>query len=66
MANPLMTMNNQQQKPKSIAEAFREFRQGFTGDADAKIAELVKSGQVTQQQVDAVYQLVQFARGMKK
>lgn len=66
MANPLAQRFGvvPQAKPKSIVEQFREFRQSFTGDPQAKINEMLASGQVTQAQVKQATELANLIKAM--
>lgn len=68
MANPLMQRFGvvPQAQPKSIAQQFREFRAGFSGDPQAKINELVSSGKVTQAQVNQATEVANMIKAMCK
>lgn len=60
MSNPIFQamggrsfpMNN----PMNMMQAFQKFRQTFQGDPKAEIDRRLKSGEITQEQVDAAFQ----------
>lgn len=68
MANPLMSrlgVANRQQ-PKSVAQQFKEFRASFRGDPQAKINEMLASGQITQEQLNQATELANLVKGFRK
>ena len=54
MSNPLLrvALVSRKNDSKSIVEQFKEFRNSFNGDTQAKIDELLASGRVTQFQIN--------------
>lgn len=57
MANPLASLQSNSNQPQSIVEAYKQFRNSFTGDPQQKINDMLNSGQVTQEQVNQATQL---------
>lgn len=45
---------------------FNQFRAGFTGDAKAEVEKLIRSGKVSQQQLNSVQAMANQLRGMIK
>lgn len=66
MANPLATRGQTQTQRRNLVQEFAEFRRTFKGDPNAKLNELLSSGQVTQQQVDNIMGLLSAVRGYRK
>lgn len=65
MANPIYA-HMQNQMPQSggnIFQQFMRFKNGFSGNAQAQVQQLLNSGKVTQAQYDAA---VQQARNLQK
>lgn len=59
MANPLFDMMGM----PPIVKQFMEFRQNFTGDAQAQVQQLLNSGRISQSQYD---QAVQQAKALQQ
>lgn len=59
MNNPLYNDFQQQQAGGNILQQFRQFCQGFRGDPQQKIQELMNSGKVSQQQYNGAVQMAQ-------
>lgn len=56
MANPLLGLmkgSASQGSRPDIATQFREFRQNFKGDPNKAINDMLRSGQITQQQLES-------------
>lgn len=68
MGNPLFSSLGVVQSPakRSIVDQFKEFRQSFTGDPQAKLDELLASGKVTKEQINNATMLVEMMRGLSK
>ena len=49
---------------KSIIEKFNEFRNSFNGDKQAKINEMLASGQITQQQLNEATEMAKMIKGL--
>lgn len=66
MSNPLVNIVGAQSynKNKSIVEQFKEFRESFKGDPQAKINEMLSSGQITQQQLNEATEMAKLIKGM--
>jgi hypothetical protein len=65
MANPIYA-HMQKQMPQSggnILQQFMRFKNGFSGNAQAQVQQLLNSGKITQAQYDAA---VQQARNLQK
>jgi len=55
MNNPIfsaMMQNTPLGNVQSMIQQYRQFRQSFQGDPQQKIQEMLKSGQITQAQID--------------
>lgn len=65
MANPIYAhMQNQMpQSGRNIFQQFMRFKNGFSGNAQAQVQQLLNSGKITQAQYDAA---VQQARNLQK
>lgn len=57
MANPLFNMLGGNMPP--IVQQFMQFKQSFTGDAQAQVQQLLNSGKVTQDQYNQAVQMAQ-------
>lgn len=68
MSNPLAQRFGVANQPrqKTIAEQFREFRQSFKGNPQAKINELLANGQVSQEQVNNAMALAQMIASKRR
>lgn len=68
MANPLLKAAGVSYKngSKSIVEQFREFRNSFKGDPQARIDELLACGKVTQSQINQATELANLVKGLMK
>lgn len=68
MANPLMNILGVsfQTRNKSIVEQFRDFRNNFKGDPQAKINEMLSSGQITQSQLNQATEMAKMVQVMLK
>lgn len=68
MSNPLAQRLGVSSQPrqKTTSEQFREFRQSFKGDPQAKINELLASGQVSQEQVNNAMALAQMIASKRR
>ena len=68
MANPLMNILgvSSQTSSKSIVEQFRDFRNSFKGDPQAKINEMLSSGQITQSQLNQATEMAKMVQVMLK
>ena len=68
MANPLMNILgvSSQARNKSIVEQFRDFRNSFKGDPQAKINEMLSSGQITQSQLNQATEMAKMVQVMLK
>lgn len=68
MANPLMNILgvSSQTRNKSIVEQFRDFRNSFKGDPQAKINEMLSSGQITQSQLNQATEMAKMVQVMLK
>lgn len=66
MSNPLTNLLGvaPQDTNKSIVEQFKEFKASFKGDPQAKINEMLSSGQITQQQLNEATELAKLIKGM--
>ena len=51
---------------QNIVNAFRQFRQGFKGDARQQVQQLLNSGRVTQEQYNRAVQIAQQLQGILK
>lgn len=51
MANPLFNMLGQPQKP-NIFQQFQQFAQNFRGNPQQRVQELLRNGQMTQEQFE--------------
>ena len=68
MANPLMSVLgvSSQTRNKSVAEQFKDFRNSFKGDPQAKINEMLSSGQITQSQLNQATEMAKMVQVMLK
>ena len=68
MSNPLMSILGVSSKTsnKSIVEQFKDFRNSFKGDPQAKINEMLSSGQITQSQLNQATEMAKLVRSMLK
>ena len=68
MANPLMSVLgvSSQTNSKSIVEQFKDFRNSFKGDPQAKINEMLSSGQITQSQLNQATEMAKMVQVMFK
>ena len=68
MANPLMSVLgvSSQTNSKSIVEQFKDFRNSFKGDPQAKINEMLSSGQITQSQLNQATEMAKMVQVMLK
>ena len=68
MANPLMNILgvSSHTSNKSIVEQFRDFRNSFKGDPQAKINEMLSSGQITQSQLNQATEMAKMVQVMLK
>lgn len=68
MANPLMSVLgvSSQTNSKSIAEQFKDFRNSFKGDPQAKINEMLSNGQITQSQLNQATEMAKMVQVMLK
>ena len=68
MANPLMSVLgvSSQTDSKSIVEQFKDFRNSFKGDPQAKINEMLSSGQITQSQLNQATEIAKMVQVMLK
>lgn len=68
MANPLMSILgvSSQGTNKNIVEQFKEFRSNFKGDPQAKINEMLASGQITKAQLNEATEMAKMIKGMIK
>ena len=68
MANPLMNILgvSSQTRNKSIVEQFRDFRNSFKGDPQAKINEMLSNGQITQSQLNQATEMAKMVQVMLK
>ena len=67
MSNPLFGMfgNQTQGNPMAMmVQRFQQFKQGFTGNANQQIQQLMGSGKVNQQQYNQAVQMAQQFRRM--
>lgn len=66
MSNPIYSSLGVVQSPakRSIVDQFKEFRQSFTGDPQAKLNELLSSGKVTKEQIDSATMLAEMMKGL--
>lgn len=62
MANPLFDMLGRGMPP--IVQQFMQFKQNFTGDAQAQVQQLLNSGKVTQEQYNKAVQQAQALQQM--
>ena len=62
--NPLYQMFGPQQQSNDIFSQFNQFKNQFQGDPKAKVQELINSGQMSQQQFEALSAMAQnFLKG---
>lgn len=68
MANPLLQSLGVSSKSnnKNIVEQFKEFKNSFQGDPQAKINELLTSGMVTQAQINQATEMANLIKGLMK
>ena len=68
MANPLMSVLgvSSQTNSKSIVEQFKDFRNSFKGDPQAKINEMLSNGQITQSQLNQATEMAKMVQVMLK
>lgn len=68
MANPLLQTLGVSSKSnnKNIVEQFKEFKNSFQGDPQAKINELLTSGMVTQAQINQATEMANLIKGLMK
>lgn len=68
MANPLLQSLGVSSKSnnKNIVEQFKEFKNSFQGDPQAKINELLTSGKVTQEQINQATEMANLIKGLMK
>ena len=68
MSNPLINILGVSSKTnnKSIVEQFKDFRNSFKGDPQAKINEMLSSGQITQSQLNQATEMAKLVQGMLK
>ena len=68
MSNPLINILgvSSQTSNKSIVEQFKDFRNSFKGDPQAKINEMLSSGQITQSQLNQATEMAKLVQGMLK
>ena len=68
MSNPLINILGVSSKTinKSIVEQFKDFRNSFKGDPQAKINEMLSSGQITQSQLNQATEMAKFVQVMLK
>ena len=68
MANPLMSVLgvSSNTNSKSVVEQFKDFRNSFKGDPQAKINEMLISGQITQSQLNQATEMAKMVRAMLK
>lgn len=68
MANPLLQTLGVSSKSnnKNIVEQFKEFKNSFQGDPQAKINELLTSGKVTQEQINQATEMANLIKGLMK
>ena len=68
MANPLLQTLGVSPKSnnKNIVEQFKEFKNSFQGDPQAKINELLTSGMVTQAQINQATEMANLIKGLMK
>lgn len=62
MGNPLFEMMGGGMPP--IVQQFMKFKEGFTGDAQAQVQQLLNSGKVTQEQYNQAVQQAQALQQM--
>ena len=71
MSNPLFQMLGKPQNngPMQMMQQFMQFKQSFKGDPKAEVQKMLKSGRISQAQLDQVQQMAQqfqsMLRGMK-
>ena len=68
MANPLLQSLGVSSKSnnKNIVEQFKEFKNSFQGDPQAKINELLTSGRITQAQINQATEMANIIKGLMK
>lgn len=67
MSNPLLSLSGVVNKrQKSIVEQFRDFRNSFKGDPQARINELLSNGKITQEQLNQATEMANMIKGMMK
>ena len=68
MTNPLLQTLGVSSKSnnKNIVEQFKEFKNSFQGDPQAKINELLTSGRVTQSQINQATEMANLIKGLMK
>lgn len=68
MTNPLLQTLGISSKSnnKNIVEQFKEFKNSFQGDPQAKINELLTSGRVTQAQINQATEMANLIKGLMK
>lgn len=68
MANPLLQSLGVSSKSnnKNIVEQFKEFKNSFQGDPQAKINELLTSGRITQAQINQATEMANLIKGLMK
>lgn len=68
MTNPLLQTLGVSSKSnnKNIVEQFKEFKNSFQGDPQAKINELLTSGRVTQAQINQATEMANLIKGLVK
>lgn len=68
MTNPLLQTLGVSSKSnnKNIVEQFKEFKNSFQGDPQAKINELLTSGRVTQEQINQATEMANLIKGLMK
>ena len=62
MSNPLYNLLNGQQN--NILAQFQQFKQSFKGDPNQTINQMLRSGKVTQEQVNRATQIANQMKGM--
>lgn len=69
MANPIlkaMGYGVQTQQSNNIVEEFKKFRSNFKGDPNEVLNNMLKSGDVTQEQVNKAREIAELINGIKK
>ena len=69
MANPIlkaMGYGVQTQQSSNIVEEFKKFKSNFKGDPTEVLNNMLKSGEVTQEQVNKAREIAELIKGIKK